>query len=84
MARAGKGQQHGSGLEGVAGGRGEEAEVRGDCRGLGSCAREDKKRNRVGVGWGRRELLGRQGWQTQLVTPEAEPLGCHRGQWEGH
>lgn len=78
MAKAGKKEQQRSGQEGVTvtRERGEEAEVRGDYRGLGSCAREDKA--------GQGELLGRQPWWTQLVAPEAEPLGCHRGQWEGH
>lgn len=78
MAKAGKTEQRRSAQEAVTvtRERAEEAEVRGDYRGLGSCAREDK----VGLG----ELLGRQPWWTQLVAPEAEPLGYHRGQWEGH
>jgi hypothetical protein len=73
VARAGE-KAAGEWSGGVARERVEEAGVRSDYRGLGSCARENKKRNRVGVG--QEELLGRQGWWTQLVAPEAEPLGC--------
>lgn len=45
--------------------------MRSDYRGFGSCAREDKKSNRVGVGWSGESLWGGKGghirWHLKLT-----------------